>query len=329
MWGATKRIQFTDIARKNKWETLGVLALFINFACVNKQLIPESSLVYGLSLTFIGFLIGFFLRLKAFRVISGTATSKIASAAQGFVEIVGQVVKTGTELRTPYSNLECAWYRHILEEKRIDSETRSVSWHLISEETSHLPISVSDGSGENVFLIPNKMLCLNIPGTVRIENDSTFFGIGDYRHTEYFLKEGDQVLINGAFATFTLNGLRAARHLLGIASELEQIKDIQKTLRYQVAQQLGLNGKTQIDEAKIHVITPCTNRKSGLLAYGREKDILNKKMWLILLSGFLTTLMLGITILAAEHYSEKAMNTNEKSHSDQAAAFLAENSLPV
>lgn len=321
MWGILKGIRFADIARQNQWETASLILLAAVFVCVDKKILPESSIAYGLGLTFIGFLIGFFVRLRGYRLISGTATSKISSAAQGFTELSGRVVRTGTELRTPFSKVECAWYKHIVEEKRIDHKTKSVSWHFVSEECSHLPISVTDGSGENVFVIPNTMLCLYMPHTTRIEDDSFAFGIGDYRHTEFLLKEGDQVLINGSFATHHLNGLRAARHLLGANSDLEQIKDIQKTIRYQVSQQLGLNGKDEIDQTKIHVISPCPKRKSGLIAYGKEKDILGKKVWLIGLRGALAAGLLVVTVIAAEHFSEKAINQYEKGHSLEAAAF--------
>lgn len=329
MWGIVKGLKFADIAKQNSWETAGVVCLVAVAAGINKQVLPESSLVYGLGITFIGFLLGFFVRLRSYRLISGTATSKIASAAQGFTEISGRVVKTGTELRTPYSNIQCAWYRRVIEEKRIDPKTKHISWRFVSEESSSLPICVSDGSGENVFVMPTEMQRLHMPRTVRIEDDSFAFGIGDYRHTEYFLKEGDPVLINGAFATFGLNGLRAARHLLSNSSNLEHIKEIQKTIRYQISNQIGLNDKETLDREHIHVISPCPLKKSGVLAYGREKDILAKKVWMIGLCGALTASLLVITVLTQEHFTEQELNQYEKSHSVDTAAFSEQNDLAI
>src|SRR5512145_738907 len=63
--------------------------------------------------------------LHRLRMVSGTPTSRIGSAAQGYVELVGHGEKYGTPTIARYSNLPCLWCRYKLERRRSDGK----GWH--------------------------------------------------------------------------------------------------------------------------------------------------------------------------------------------------------
>jgi len=105
---------------------------------------------------FILFLIGIFLiislvrtfqALKAYRDSKNTPTSKIRSAAQGFVELQGkQVAIEDQPCLSPLSFMPCTWYRYIIEEW-VQRE-KSGSWELRHEESSSLPFLIQDDTGQ-------------------------------------------------------------------------------------------------------------------------------------------------------------------------------------
>ena len=64
--------------------------------------------------------------LKRARVIDDTPTSKIRSAAQGYVELVGRSkAMDGPPILSPLTNTVCTWYRYKAEETH-DKHTRTI-----------------------------------------------------------------------------------------------------------------------------------------------------------------------------------------------------------
>ncbi|MEQ1527390.1 MAG: hypothetical protein ABL911_11680 [Gallionella sp.] len=84
--------------------------------------------------------------LRKLRAIRDTPTSKIASAAQGYIELVGSGKSFGdTPLLSKHSLLPCLWYRYTVE--RQDSER---NWKSIESGESHDSFVLRDDTGECV-----------------------------------------------------------------------------------------------------------------------------------------------------------------------------------
>lgn len=82
--------------------------------------------------------------LRRARAIAQIPTSRIASAAQGYVEVVGRgSVSADNLITSPMSGVRCIWYRYRLYEK--DSERKA--WEEIDEGVSSATFEIHDGSG--------------------------------------------------------------------------------------------------------------------------------------------------------------------------------------
>ena len=81
--------------------------------------------------------------IKWRRAINDTPTSRIASAAQGYVELQGSGLPLGgLPLLSPRMALPCLWYRYTTEEKDSDGK-----WKVVGRGESEASFLVDDGSG--------------------------------------------------------------------------------------------------------------------------------------------------------------------------------------
>ncbi|SER27878.1 E3 Ubiquitin ligase [Nitrosomonas sp. Nm51] len=91
-----------------------------------------------------------FYYLKRARLIEDTPTSKIRSAAQGYVEIVGTVSSPQKHmLSAPLSNTACVWFTYKIQRHRRSG--KSSHWSTIEEKTSTEQFVVSDDTGNCVI----------------------------------------------------------------------------------------------------------------------------------------------------------------------------------
>ena len=125
--------------------------------------------------------------LHRHRLIVGTPTSRIASAAQGYVELLGAAQPLGSPILGKYSNLPCLWYRYKVERKNHKNE-----WHTESTGESAAPFLIQDGSGQ----------CVTDPqGAEIITQHEDTWQIADHRYTEWKLLEKDRLYALGEFKT--------------------------------------------------------------------------------------------------------------------------------
>jgi len=125
--------------------------------------------------------------LRRYRTIADTPTSRIASAPQGYVELVGRGQQPpGDGLVSPISGLPCLWYRYRIERKNGDR------WEYVESGTSHDTFGVSDGSGQ-VLVDPDSAEIL----TSRKQVSSA----EGYRKTEWTLIEGETIYVIGEHVT--------------------------------------------------------------------------------------------------------------------------------
>ena len=74
---------------------------------------------------------------RRFRFMTGTATSKIRSAAQGLVELkgLGEFIQNDV-IVSPFSGERCLWYHCTIDKRRSKSTGKGTSWTNISDEIS-------------------------------------------------------------------------------------------------------------------------------------------------------------------------------------------------
>jgi hypothetical protein len=146
------------------------------------------------------------LSLRRLLVISDTPTSKIASAAQGYVELVGRARPfPGNALLSRYSLLPCVWRRYTIEQRERDGK-----WHQIESGRSDDSFLLDDGSG----------LCLIDPENAEVLTRSTEVSMdgNDYRCTESLILPNERVYAIGEFST--IGGETADLNLEKDVSEL-------------------------------------------------------------------------------------------------------------
>ena len=125
--------------------------------------------------------------LHRYRMISGTPTSRIASAAQGYVELIGKALPQGEAILGKYSLLPCLWYRYKVERRNHKNE-----WHTESSGQSDAPFCIDDGNG----------ICVIDPrGAEIITQHKDTWQVDDHRYTEWKLIRQDNLYALGEFRT--------------------------------------------------------------------------------------------------------------------------------
>ena len=114
---------------------------------------------------------------------------RVASAAQGFVELIGVGQPLAdTPLLSPFTQLPCLWYRYTVERKEDDD------WKEVDRGESDLPFNLQDDSGR-CEIDPVGASILTTHKEIRTQ--------GDERHTEYVLFKGDRLYALGDFVSFS------------------------------------------------------------------------------------------------------------------------------
>jgi hypothetical protein len=148
------------------------------------------------------------------RAIEDTPTSRVRSAAQGYVELCGHgQPPPNAECKGPLTGLPCTWWRYKIEERR--SSGRSRSWTTVQGDTSAVPFVLDDGTGKCLIdprgaeVYPSASDVWYGPSDwpeYRIPNGSGILGrLADalltdkYRYTEHRLQTNEQLYAIGAF----------------------------------------------------------------------------------------------------------------------------------
>jgi hypothetical protein len=134
-------------------------------------------------------LFAWFSALRRLRAVHDTPTSKIAGAAQGYVEVIGRGKPcSDPPLLSKFTALPCLWYRYHVE--RRDSRN---NWHVEERGETDDPFVLEDDSG----------YCVVEPGGAEIltMHKDTWIR-GDRRYTEWKLLNIDSLYVIGQFRTF-------------------------------------------------------------------------------------------------------------------------------
>lgn len=133
-------------------------------------------------------LLGWASALRRRHAITGMATSRIASAAQGYVELHGQGKPLDLNpLVSPLSGASCLWYRYQVEHKGSDDK-----WELVDQAQSQASFVLDDGTAR----------CLVDPdGAEIVTRHCRRWSSGDYRYVEWSLRQQDCIYVLGNFVT--------------------------------------------------------------------------------------------------------------------------------
>jgi hypothetical protein len=122
------------------------------------------------------------------RLVFDVPTSRIASAAQGYVELSGVVVEhAGEPLLAKLSQTPCVWYRYQIEKRDSDGD-----WRVQEYGESDQTFLVTDPSGD----------CVVDPEGAEITTwHKEVWTESEYRYTEHLLLPDDDLYALGEFTT--------------------------------------------------------------------------------------------------------------------------------
>jgi hypothetical protein len=135
--------------------------------------------------------IGFIAWVSSFRrgrAIADTPTSRIASAAQGYVEIYGRASNDAQfHVQAKNGSFPCVWFRCTTYRRNADNK-----WQEIDHSVSDSIFEIQDGSGH----------CMVDPEHAEvITTHSRTWYEGDYKHVEEQLLSSDSIYVLGEFNT--------------------------------------------------------------------------------------------------------------------------------
>ncbi len=168
---------------------------------------------------------------KRARAIADIATSRIGSAAQGYVELVGHASGAVSEtLTAPFSGAACVWYRY----RSYSRAGRDGDWQQVDHGSSNVTFEISDGSG----------VCRVDPDDAEViapQSRTTYQG-GDEKHVEEFLTRGSVIYVLGEFRT--LGGAHAA---LSVSEDVGELLKTWKQDPVELKRRFDLDGNGEID----------------------------------------------------------------------------------
>lgn len=149
-------------------------------------------------------------RLRRARLIEDTPTSKIRSAPQGYVELIGHIGRDGEQppLLSRLSNSPCMWFRYRIE--RYERQGKNSTWRTLESKSSERPFVLEDGTGR-CFIQPQRADISSHRKRVwhghsrypEVGNGGMLSGLlgSRYRYTEELLCENDLLYALGYFQT--------------------------------------------------------------------------------------------------------------------------------
>lgn len=153
-----------------------------------------------------------FVQFSRARLLENLPTSRLRSAAQGYVELHGHArLLPGPEITAPLSGARCCWWDYRVEERRTVTRggKRQTEWVVIDRGTSDDLFLLDDGSGEcavdpvGAKVIPSLKRSWRgyHPRPQGPPRERTWFHVGNFRYHERLIQFGDPLYAIGHFQT--------------------------------------------------------------------------------------------------------------------------------
>ncbi len=190
------------------------------------------------------------------RLIEDIPTSKIRSAAQGYVELDGTAeLMEGEPIVAPLTGTRCTWYSYKVEEKveHYSSKGRRTSWKTIQSGVSDELFLIVDETGECVIdpegaeVTPSKSdtwygnspaWTHGLPGN----RGNRFFSTGRYRYTEKRIHVADSLYAIGMFRT-----VGGSQELPNTRDDVRNLLNVWKRDQAALLKHFDKNGDGHID----------------------------------------------------------------------------------
>ena len=177
--------------------------------------------------------------LHVARMLEDTPTSRVRSAAQGYVELVGRSRSLdGAPNLAPLTQRPCVWWRYRVQRR---TQTRSggkqrTQWRTVSSGRSEQPFLLDDGTGEclvqpagaEVLTAENTTWYGDTPWPAQAQRAPFLGGEREYRYYEERIYEHEQVHVLGQFRT--LSGTEHVTRDADIRALLAEWKQDQQAL---------------------------------------------------------------------------------------------------
>jgi len=287
------------------------------------------------ALTIGGFIGAFYFFLRK-RIIEDTPTSKITSAAQGYVELSGHgKLMDGSIISGPLTNITCTWYSYTIEEHR--SSGKNSHWVTIDKGISDSLFLLVDRSGEAVIDPEKANVTPSItdvwhghsrhpdPRGNGTRKKKGFFsvGVGRYRYTEERMHPDDPLYAIGLFDTVGGAGSEYdanadVGHLLRdwkknseqLLARFDENKDGEidmeewQKVRETAFKQIQSQHAEQKATAPVHMLSKtCDSRRPYLLSALPQSDLVKRYSWYssgliatFFIAGILATWMIGVRL---------------------------------
>lgn len=202
---------------------LGLLAIALHFREQNIGVISFASVI----------VIGLFawaFSYKRVRTIADIATSRIGSAAQGYVELYGRAsVDAENLIQSPLSGIACVWFRYWVYTK--DNSDRE--WRETSSGISDSMFEIRDGTGR----------CQVDPDNADVVSPERRVSYqGDYKHVEEMLFAGGSIYVLGEFST-----IGGANSVLNVKEDVSALLTEWKKDPVQLKKRFDLDGNGEVD----------------------------------------------------------------------------------
>jgi hypothetical protein len=187
----------------------------------------SSHLIYFPALAMVGF-VSWLAVFKRAQAIAQLPTSRIGSAAQGYVELYGRASLEKDFINvSPHSGKQCLWYRYRM------YELEDKSWREIDHAVSSATFEINDATG----------VCRVDPDDADVLGADRHTSYRDgYKHVEELLFGGGKIYVLGEFST-----LNASPNTVSLSEDVSHLLSEWKKNPKQLHKRFDLNHDGHID----------------------------------------------------------------------------------